>query len=726
VSLRLLTVVVENEHDVVVARQRSSQIAGLLGFETQDQTRIATAVSEITRNCVRYARGGRAEFAVEGSTQPQVLLIRITDTGPGIQDVDAILRGTYRSTTGMGIGISGARRLVDGFEIGSSPGGTRVVLKKLLPRGAPLVNGPAAARIASELMQIPARDAYAEVQRQNQELLRTLEDLRQRQDELLRLNHELQDTNRGVLALYAELDERADHLRRADELKTRFLSNMSHEFRTPLNSTLALTRLLLDRLDGPLTGEQERQVQLIRTSAMQLLELVNDLLDLAKVQAGKIVVRPAEFHVADLFGALRGMLRPLLVSDQVELAIDAPGDLPPLHTDEGKVSQILRNLLSNALKFTERGEVRVTAGLSGDRTRVRFAVRDTGIGIAAEDQARIFEEFGQLEHPIQERVRGTGLGLPLSRRLAHLLGGTLTVESRPGAGSTFTLELPRTYTAVAGGAEPVFQPRAGAEAEARLDRRRIPVLVIEDEEGERLAYEAFLRDTRFQVLLAQDLREARVLLRRFVPGAIVLDISLGGEDSWQFLAQLKASETFQTVPVLVATAVDDERKALALGADGYLAKPLDPVRLTRELGRLTGHSPERARRVLVVDDDPAFRYSMRRALEHLGCAVDEAASGTEGLAHARRTPPELVLLDLQMPMESGDGEAVLEGLRTTPETAAVPVVLVSARDAATGRRIEESGAALFVDKQLLSPAVLETLLRGGERSSGSMLVEVAP
>jgi signal transduction histidine kinase/CheY-like chemotaxis protein len=724
-SLRLLTVVVENEHDVVVARQRSSQIASLLGFETQDQTRIATAVSEITRNCVRYARGGRAEFAVEGSTQPQVLLIRITDTGPGIQDVDAILRGTYRSTTGMGIGISGARRLVDGFEIGSSPGGTRVVLKKLLPRGAPLVNGPAVAHIASELTQIPARDAYAEVQRQNQELLRTLEDLRQRQDELLRLNHELQDTNRGVLALYAELDERADHLRRADELKTRFLSNMSHEFRTPLNSTLALTRLLLDRLDGPLTSEQELQVQLIRTSATQLLELVNDLLDLAKVQAGKIVVRPVEFSVADLFGALRGMLRPLLVSDQVELAIDAPGDLPPLHTDEGKVSQILRNLLSNALKFTELGEVRVTAGLSEDGTRLRFAVRDTGIGIAAEDQARIFEEFGQLEHPIQGRVRGTGLGLPLSRRLAHLLGGTLTVESRPGAGSTFTLEIPCTYAALADAAEPVFQPRS-AEADARLDRRRIPVLVIEDEEGERLAYQAFLRDTRFQVFLADDLREARVLLRRFVPGAIVLDISLRGEDSWQFLAQLKASETFQGVPLLVATAIDDERKALALGADGYLAKPLDPVRLTRELGRLTGHSPERARRVLVVDDDPAFRYSMRRALEHLGCAVDEAASGAEGLAHARRTPPELVLLDLQMPLESGDGEAVLEGLRTTPQTAAVPVVLVSARDAAAGRRIEESGAALFVDKQELSPRLLETLLCGGERSSGSMLVEVTP
>ena len=247
----------------------------------------------------------------------------------------------------------------------------------------------------------------------------------------MHLNRELEDTNRGVVALYAELDEKADHLRRADELKSRFLSNMTHEFRTPVNSILGLSSLLLD--DRQRLGREapSRRSLYIRKAAEQLSELVNDLLDLAKVEAGKTVVRPAEFSVENLFGALRGMLRPLLLNQSVSLVFEDATALPPLYTDEGKVSQILRNLISNALKFTERGEVRVTAGRAGcGRVRSRFSVADTGIGIAPQDQARIFEEFTQLEHRLQSQVRGTGLGLPLSRRLAELLGGTSDGDER--------------------------------------------------------------------------------------------------------------------------------------------------------------------------------------------------------------------------------------------------------------------------------------------------------
>src|SRR5262249_8775265 len=228
---------------------------------------------------------------------------------------------------------------------------------KLLPRQAPLLTGSRLHQFADTLTQQRSYDPLTEVQQQNQELLHTLEALRARQDDLIRLNHELEDTNRGVVALYAELDERAEHLRRADELKSRFLSNMSHEFRTPVNSILSLARLLLDHVDGVLTDEQTRQVSYIRTAAEALSELINDLLDLAKIEAGKVTVRPAPFAVSDLFSALRGMLRPLLVTDHVALVIDEPGDLPLLNSDEGKVSQILRNFLSNALKFTEQGEI---------------------------------------------------------------------------------------------------------------------------------------------------------------------------------------------------------------------------------------------------------------------------------------------------------------------------------------------------------------------------------
>src|SRR5262249_21557492 len=327
---------------------------------------------------------------------PQLLQVCVSDQGPGIADLQAILDGQYHSRTGMGLGIVGARRLMDQFDIVSTPGrGTTVRLKKLLPGHAPLLTAPHLTNLADELPRQRPHDPLAEMQQQNQELLRTLAELRQRQEDLERINQELEDTNRGVVALYAELDEKADYLRRADELKTRFLSNMSHEFRTPVNSIVALSRLLLDGVDGALPPEQVKQVTFILNAHDTLAELVNDQLDLAKIEAGKVAVRPAEFDARDLFSALRGMLRPLLVTDTVNLIFEEPAGIPGLFTDEGKISQILRNFISNALKFTERGEVRVSAALSPDGEAVVFSVADTGIGIAPEDQDTIFLEFTQ-------------------------------------------------------------------------------------------------------------------------------------------------------------------------------------------------------------------------------------------------------------------------------------------------------------------------------------------
>jgi signal transduction histidine kinase len=270
------------------------------------------------------------------------------------------------------------------------------------------------------------------------------ERLRQRKEELERLNEELKDINRGMVGLYAELDEKAKELRRADEIKTRFLSNISHEFRTPLNSIFALSGLLLDRTDGELTSEQEKQVGFIRKAADSLLELVNDLLDLAKIRAGKVEVYPVEFDAANLFSALRGMLRSL-VNPAVTLVFEEPEGIPSLYTDEGKVSQILRNFISNALKFTERGEVRVGTRHDEESGTVTFSVSDTGVGIGREDQERIFEEFTQLASPAQSQFKGTGLGLPLCRKLAELLGGRIELESEVGLGSKFSVTLPVRY-----------------------------------------------------------------------------------------------------------------------------------------------------------------------------------------------------------------------------------------------------------------------------------------
>jgi len=484
-------------------------------------------------------------------------------------------------------------------------------------------------------------------------------------------------------------------------MKSRFLSNMSHEFRTPLNSIRALTRLLLDRVDGPLNAEQEKQLHFIRKGAEDLTQLVDDLLDLAKIEAGKIDVHPVEFTAQNLFSALRGMLRPLLVTDSVNLRFDDASAIPELFNDEAKVSQILRNFISNALKFTERGEVRVSASSDEESGMVTFTVADTGIGIAPEDQERIFEEFSQVQNPLQGRVKGTGLGLPLCRRLATLLGGSIALVSERGIGSTFTATLPLRYETPRG-------DEADDEAVV-VDPQKMPILVVEDEHATRLFYEKILRDTPYQVVPAPSLREARAAMERLRPGAIVLDILLRGEDAWPWLSQIKNDPATRGIPLLVASAVEDERKAYALGADGYLRKPVERDRLLTELARCA------APRILVIDDDPASRYAIKKILSVAQYAVVEAVDGESGLALARTAHPQLVVLDLSLP--DLKGEEVLRRLVHDAETRALPVVIATSRDLAHAERqvLQQHASAVLSKRNLTSdmlPAVASALLRG--------------
>jgi len=698
--LPILSAEIRYEQDVVSARHRTRQIAARLGFDPQQQTRLATAVSEIARNAFQYGRGGRIEFFLESQTAPQILLVRISDQGPGISNLDRILEGKYSSRTGMGLGILGARRLMDRFEIRSgSPRGTVVLMRKLLPRHAPVWSAESLTRLTGELIGERSQGLMEELRQQNADLLRTLEELRQRQDDLTRLNRELEDTNRGVVALYAELDERADHLRRADEVKTRFLSNMTHEFRTPLNSILALTRLLLDRVDGQLSSEQERQIYYIRKSAESLSELVNDLLDLAKVEAGKIVVRPAEFEVRSLFSALRGMLRPLLLNTAVNLVFEEPSDIPPLYTDEGKVSQILRNFISNALKFTASGEVRVSAQPSADGRSVVFRVADTGIGIAPEHQAIIFQEFAQLENPVQPNVHGTGLGLPLSRKLAELLGGSVSVVSELQVGSTFSATIPN-YAAAS--SDVILVPE-------QLDQALLPVMVVEDEIESRLLYEKYLRGTGFQAVPARGLREARALLETVHPAAIILDIVLRSEEGWELLPELKANPETRNIPVVVVTNLEEPLKARALGADAVSRKPVARRWLLEKLRLLTGRAAPR--KVLLIDDEDVSRYLMRQLFIAQTVQVLEAANAGDGLRFARDELPQLILLDLLMP-ETG-GFDVLEQLRADPRTSAIPVVVSTAKplDAADMARLQGLAAGVVPKSALINGTAAAELWR---------------
>ncbi|WAH60854.1 ATP-binding protein [Pseudomonas silvicola] len=263
----------------------------------------------------------------------------------------------------------------------------------------------------------------------------------QLESEAQALRVELEETNQGVLALYGELDNQAEELRQASDLKSRFLSYMSHEFRTPLGSILSIASLLSDELDGPLSPEQHKQVAFVSGAARELSDMVDDLLDLAKIEAGRISISPAWFDMFDLFSALRGMFRPIVDMSQVDLIFEEPVGLPRLYSDDKKLAQILRNFISNSLKFTQRGYVRISASLENER-EVRFAVSDTGIGIPPELHDTLFEDFSQVDSPLQKRLRGTGLGLSLCKRFAALLGGRVGVTSEPGVGSTFYVIIP--------------------------------------------------------------------------------------------------------------------------------------------------------------------------------------------------------------------------------------------------------------------------------------------
>jgi signal transduction histidine kinase/CheY-like chemotaxis protein len=568
--IRLLTVRIAREEDVVVARQRARQIAVALGFENQDQTRIATAVSEIARNAFRYGGGGKVEFGLESDAR--LFTIEVEDRGPGIPNLTSVMDGAYRSETGMGLGIVGSRRVMDEFEASSRPGLTAIRMAKRIPRRRDVPTKEQLGTLMDRLAAEKPQSFSDELQQQNHELLAALEELRIRQEELTRLNEELQDTNRGVLALYAELDEKAEHLRRADAMKSRFLSNMSHEFQTPLNSMLALTRLLLDRADGDLSPEQERQVNYIRDAVTDLSELVTDLLDLAKVEAGKIAIRPGVVHVHELFGALRGLMRPLQTSDAVQLLFEAADRAPALYTDEAKVSQILRNYISNALKFTERGEVRVSAEFDG--ATATFRVRDTGIGIAPEDQERLFQEFGQVPNRLQSKVRGTGLGLSLSKRLAELLGGGVGLSSAPGAGSTFWVTLPL----VAPGYEAEAAAALGADAPAGVAAHRsgMPTaLVVDDEQTSRYVLRRYLTAAGCRVIEAAGGKEGLARAASDHPDVVFLDLMMPDMLGTEVLARLKRDPATADIPVIIATSqrVDEaERERLGAHAVALLPK----------------------------------------------------------------------------------------------------------------------------------------------------------
>jgi signal transduction histidine kinase/ActR/RegA family two-component response regulator len=610
---RIIRLRLQNEADVVVARQRARQVAELLGMEGATQTRLATAVSEIARNALIHGGGGHTDLLL--SVGPPRLLVRISDEGGGLPpslvgDVaDPAAPVVLGPQSGGGLAV--ARRLAHSFDVQSGADGSTITLGMALPAGT-AASATVAAEAADALARRPPDSLLDELHRQNQELLGVLEALLNRQDELIRLNEELEETNRGVVALheeltreleetnrgvvalYGELDERSEQLRRTNNLKDQFISYLSHEFRTPVHSIIALSQIMLASEEYPLATEQLTQVRLIRRSSGTLLDLVDDLLDLAKIAAGRLTVSADVFSVSELLGALRAMMRPLVTSDAVALIIEEPVGMQPLFTDQGKLAQVLRNLVSNAVKFTSDGEVRVSTTMVG-HSHVAFTVADTGVGIARADHERIFREYEQVSGPFQRRRKGTGLGLPLSRHLAELLGGTITLESEPGAGATFRLEIPIRLQADAAPELPRVKQLAAVAGDAH-------VLVVDDDEAARYVLRHLLESLGFTVSEASNAADGLRAARQHQPGVIFVDLVMPGMSGFELVQRLASDPQTAAIPIIVRTGkrlTEAERESLLEHAADVLTKDEDgddrdraALRVGAALARLGIATPE--------------------------------------------------------------------------------------------------------------------------------------
>ena len=517
------------------------------------------------------------------------------------------------------------------------------------------------------------KESQAHLEAQQAELEQTNERLAEQTQELAAQRDDLDGKNTELNQARLDLQGRADELQRASRYKSEFLANMSHELRTPLNSSLILARLLADNEQGNLDDEQVKFAESIYGAGNDLLNLINDILDISKVEAGKLEVRPENASVRRLVEAVEGLFRPQADDKGLRFVAEVADDAPALlFSDRQRVEQILKNLLSNAFKFTDAGEValRVSAAPEG----LRFDVRDSGIGIAEDQLQRIFEAFQQADGATNRRYGGTGLGLSISRDLAHLLGGSIIVSSQPGKGSVFSLLLPLNYEAPAEGEvvsapapivaiapTPIAPPvvRAPAAAAFADDREQLNVgqrcvLVVEDEpKFARILYD-LARELGYRCLVAMGAEEGLRLADEHGPDAILLDMHLPDESGLAVLQRLKANPRTRHVPVHVVSVEDRSEAALHLGAIGYALKPTTREQLREVFGKLEAKLTQEVKRILLVEDDPLQRDSVSRLIGDDDIEITAVEQGEQALELLRRNIYDCMIIDLKLPDMQGN------------------------------------------------------------------------
>ncbi len=503
--------------------------------------------------------------------------------------------------------------------------------------------------------------------------------------------------------LYAEAKRARAEAEQANAAKSTFLANMSHELRTPLNAIIGFTRIVRRKAEGALPEKQIENLDKVLISAEHLLNLINTVLDIAKIEAGRMDVQAANFRIAALIDLCATTAQPLL-RPGVAIHKQVDEKLNLVYSDQDKIKQIILNLLSNAAKFTHAGKITLSAGREDGHT-LRISVADTGIGISAEALPRIFKEFQQADNSTTRQYGGTGLGLSISRNLAHLLGGDLSVESEPGVGSAFTLRIPLQYRKAApeealppqtSPAEPAPGREQATPAAAGIARKLI--LVIDDDPDALYLLQENLDPQEFELIASRNGLDGLQLARSHRPQAILLDVLMPGMDGWQVLHDLKNDPQTSRIPVVLLTIVDKKALGYSLGASAYLLKPLDPTEVQQALSRVTGGAARRQNKVLVIDDDPHIADMLRQSLPETDYLLDSALDGLAGLEMVKASRPDVILLDLIMPCLDGFG--VIERLRADPVTCDLPVIVVTGKDltAEESQRLDES-VKLVMKKQ---------------------------
>jgi CheY-like chemotaxis protein/CHASE3 domain sensor protein len=543
-------------------------------------------------------------------------------------------------------------------------------------------------RVANEELE-----AQTTVLKTTQKQLETQQaELEQTNDNLVQQSQMLERQNVVLAERQAEIAQKAREVERASQFKSDFLSNMSHELRTPLNSSLILAKLLADNREGNLSAEQIRFAETIYSAGNDLLTLINDILDLSKIESGKMDVHPTSVKLDGLRESLMRNFEPMALQKGLTFAVQiAPSAAPLLETDAQRLDQILKNLISNALKFTEHGGIEVE--ISGDETRVSFAVKDTGIGIAKSQQNIVFEAFRQADGTTNRKYGGTGLGLSISRELARLLGGDLALASEPGKGSTFTLTIPAVYAGpltspppsvvdMSTPTPPSVMPTSDGvpdsrEGEEALEPGRRLVLLIEDEEAFARILTDVAREAGFQCLVASTAQRGFALARKHVPTGIVLDMKLPDHTGLSVLDRLKRDPATRHIPVHVISASDYTETALSMGAAAYMIKPVAREQLVEAFKDLEARSSRSLRRVLVVEDDPALRESVASLLGRGDVEIKTAASVSDALALLREQPFDCIVTDLALPDQSGF--ELLETMAQDEPYSIPPVIVYTGR-----------------------------------------------